>query len=103
MGKRVFGTIHKSNINKGNKVIKVKFFAAIREQIGKDELNLPLPDMAAPRVGDLVSELKNHNDTLKIIFEQDSYMCAVNFKLVDSEAFVKDNDEVAFFPPVTGG
>ncbi len=33
----------------------------------------------------------------------DQMLCAVNMEYASSESAVKDGDEVAFFPPVTGG
>ena len=33
----------------------------------------------------------------------DNTLCAINMEYVKTDAMVKDGDEVAFFPPVTGG
>ena len=44
--------------------------------------------------GEAWANLFNGNQTIR---------AAINHRLVDNEAAVKDGDEVAFFPPVTGG
>jgi molybdopterin synthase sulfur carrier subunit len=33
----------------------------------------------------------------------DHVLCAINLEYAEASARVKDGDEVAFFPPVTGG
>lgn len=75
--------------------IQVKFFARLREQLGQDETEIDCqPDMTVLQVWQQATS----TDQLP-----DNTLCAINMDYVDRAAQVNDGDEVAFFPPVTGG
>ena len=75
--------------------VKVLYFASLRERLGRDgdhlELNQPLTVQALWQAanGDLAMP--------------DNILMAINQEYVGADAQVRDGDEVAFFPPVTGG
>ena len=73
--------------------ISVKFFARLREQVGKAEASLD-------SVSDVQSAWDQATNSMPM---PDNTLCAINMAYVDIRADVKDGDEVAFFPPVTGG
>ena len=73
--------------------ISVKFFARLREQVGRAELTL---DQAI----DVKSVWDQATHNMKM---PDNTLCAINMEYVDTHSPVSDGDEVAFFPPVTGG
>ncbi len=73
--------------------IHVKFFARLREQVGIDETTVE----QASNVTEVWQQTSNG------LTMPDNTLCAVNMEYVDRAAAVKDGDEVAFFPPVTGG
>lgn len=75
--------------------IKVRYFASLKESIGRSEDNLEFSGIAT--VGD-VWRSANPNKTLP-----NNILAAVNMDYVELNSAVKDGDEVAFFPPVTGG
>jgi molybdopterin synthase sulfur carrier subunit len=75
--------------------IKVRYFASLKESIGRSEDNLDFAGLAT--VGD-VWRCANPNKALP-----DNSLAAVNMDYVELNSAVKDGDEVAFFPPVTGG
>jgi len=75
--------------------IKVKFFASLREWAGQSELKLEYEGMSS--VSDVLKATTGELGTAE------SVLCAVNFETVSLEHPVADGDEVAFFPPVTGG
>ncbi|OFC70872.1 molybdopterin converting factor subunit 1 [Alteromonas confluentis] len=82
-------------------MINIKTFAQVREITGEDSLALPLPDGCST-----VSQLKSMLAARSANWQQvlaDGVLCAVNQELGDDDSQIKDNDEVAFFPPVTGG
>jgi molybdopterin synthase sulfur carrier subunit len=82
-------------------MIKVVFFAALREQLDCSELSLSSEGIAT--IADLKAELASKNDKWQQVFANGSLLSAVNHDMVNSEQSIKSGDEVAFFPPVTGG
>lgn len=82
-------------------MIKVVFFAALREQLNCDELSLDSADIAT--IADVKQQLAAKGELWQQVLNNGSLLCAVNHDMVDSSHSVKSGDEVAFFPPVTGG
>ena len=75
--------------------ITVKFFASLREQMGCVERCVEYhPAMTVQAVWAEVSEDK---------VAPADILVAVNLEYADWSSLVKEHDEVAFFPPVTGG
>jgi len=74
--------------------ITVKYFASLREQMGKAEELLILSD-ATP----IAEVWKNVSGEAS----PDNILMAINMEYVKSDAIVEEGDEIAFFPPVTGG
>lgn len=75
--------------------IRVRYFASLREKMGRIE-------------DSLVSEgISSVSDVWKVVSSgqplPDNILCAVNMEYADPQTPVKEGDEVAFFPPVTGG
>ena len=75
--------------------IQVRFFASLRERLNLDDCELQLP--ASISVVEVWNSVTN-NEPLPA-----NLLCAVNMEYVGLEHEVKAGDEVAFFPPVTGG
>jgi len=75
--------------------ITVKFFASLREQIGKSDETVS-SDTA-------LSVLHVWQQASGLDSMPENTLCAINMEYVDAQTMVNDNDEVAFFPPVTGG
>ena len=81
-------------------MIKVLFFAPVRELVGTDSLMLASsPDT----VEGLRQQLAARGDRWALALEEGKLLAAVNQTLVEFTHPVKPGDEVAFFPPVTGG
>lgn len=80
--------------------IHVKYFAILKERLGRDEDEIST---------EMVSS--NNDSTVEGIWKvvtkgepmPANMLCAINLEYVKPDASVKDGDEVAFFPPVTGG
>ncbi|MEZ6952400.1 MULTISPECIES: molybdopterin synthase sulfur carrier subunit [Aeromonas] len=81
-------------------MIKVLFFAQVRELVGCDELSLPSD---YPTAEALRAALCVRGDKWALALESGKLLMAVNQTLVPLETALNDGDEVAFFPPVTGG
>ena len=76
-------------------VIVVKYFASISDAIGKTSEKIVLQHEMT--VGEVWT------DVSKNIKYAGKVMMAVNHEYVDDNYLLTDEDEVAFFPPVTGG
>lgn len=75
--------------------VKVKFFASLREKMGRDAAEIDLN--AKLTVADVWSMVADGQQM------PPNTLMAVNMEYVDLNHRVQDGDEVAFFPPVTGG
>jgi molybdopterin converting factor subunit 1 len=79
--------------------VKVKFFAAPREALGKSELEVTLP--AGATAADLIEHVKQEHPVLRAYTRFLSV--AVNRAYVGMQTELHDGDEVACLPPVGGG
>ncbi|OBX10618.1 molybdopterin synthase sulfur carrier subunit [Gallibacterium genomosp. 3] len=81
-------------------MLKVVFFAQTRELIGEAELSLPAEyaDVKALR-----QALSKRGERWELALNSGRILAAVNQNLVPLNTPIKSGDEVAFFPPVTGG
>lgn len=75
--------------------IKVRYFANLKETLGRSEDDLDFVDIIS-----VIDVWQQVNTGKKL---PDNILAAVNMEYVGLESLVKDGDEVAFFPPVTGG
>ena len=75
--------------------INVQFFASLREQLGKQQVML---EFTKP-----VTVLEIWSQASDELVMPSNTLCAINMAYVKTNAIAKDGDEVAFFPPVTGG
>jgi len=83
--------------------MKILYFAWVREKVGLSGEDVS-PDIPVDTVTDLVEWLKTRGDNYARAFADPALVrVAVNQDYVDPDAAVGQNDEVAFFPPVTGG
>lgn len=81
-------------------MINVLFFARVRELAGRSELKVA---SGYPDVDALHQHLVTLDDPLALALEKEKLLVAVNQTLVSFSHPLNDGDEVAFFPPVTGG
>jgi len=82
-------------------MIKIVFFAALREQLNCAELSIPANEVSS--IADIKTKLADKNEHWQQVFSNGALLCALNHDMVQADAEVKSGDEVAFFPPVTGG
>lgn len=81
--------------------ITVRYFASIREAMGTGSQSL---QSAAPTVGALRAELMEQSEAAaQVLAEGRAVRMALNQDICADDAVLKSGDEVAFFPPVTGG
>jgi molybdopterin converting factor subunit 1 len=78
-----------------NKKIRVLFFGRLRDVVGTNEI--------------IASDIKDIEDLKKYLFEKfpklkgEIFSVALNYEIIHTNENLKDNDEVALIPPVSGG
>ncbi len=77
--------------------VQVRLFAAYREAVGTNRVDVALP--AGARVSELLDRLTAEHPKLS----PSSGMVAVNQEYVGPDYALRDGDEVALIPPVSGG
>ena len=78
------------------------FFASLREQLNTDSENwTTLDDIST--TGELLATLRDRGEPWKSVLANKQLLVSVNQEVSDWETSIKLGDEVALFPPVTGG
>jgi molybdopterin synthase sulfur carrier subunit len=83
--------------------MKVKYFAWVRERIGKAEETVE-PPPAVQTIEDLMAWLAKRGETYAYAFETPRVIrAAIDHAHVKPDATIAGAREIAFFPPMTGG
>jgi sulfur-carrier protein len=83
--------------------VTILYFAWLRERIGSGQEHLLVPD-DVNSVAKLVDYLTARGPGYAAAFQnRRTVRCAVNQEFANPDAPIRPGDEVAFFPPVTGG
>jgi molybdopterin synthase sulfur carrier subunit len=82
--------------------ITVKFFSLIREAVKTEQLSLELDDCMSTVAG-LKEVLGARGEAWVEALSHPNLIQAVNQRVVFEEEAINDGDEIAFFPPMTGG
>ena len=83
--------------------MKVKYFAWVRERVGKAEETLE-PPAEVRTVDDLMAWLARQGETYAHAFETPRVIrAAIDHANVNPDAAIAGAREIAFFPPMTGG
>jgi molybdopterin synthase sulfur carrier subunit len=83
-------------------MITIKLFASLREALGESEFVFELTD-GCRDVSSIKEALCARGSSWREALEQPNVVHALNHKVVWTDAVVKEGDELAFFPPMTGG
>ena len=84
-------------------MIEIRYFARYREILDREQESLSF-SADVQTVQQLISILANRGDRWADVFAGNNrIMVAINQDMVQPDAVIQDGDEVAFFPPVTGG
>lgn len=81
-------------------MLNVLFFASLREQLGTGRLTCSVAQNIDALISALIVE---HGALWESVLRAPNIIVAVNHEVVSLEHALRDGDEVAFFPPVTGG
>ncbi|MFA7279496.1 MAG: molybdopterin converting factor subunit 1 [Sterolibacterium sp.] len=82
--------------------LKLLYFAHLRETLGTGGEELAVPENVT-NVAALRAHLAARGGAWRILVESQNLRTAVNQQMTGEDALVAAGDEVAFFPPVTGG
>ena len=82
-------------------MIKVLFFAQLREDLNCAQLELPSAQIHT--LADLKAQLLKLNPNWQSALTRPNLLAAINQEYARADTAVSGGDEVAFFPPVTGG
>jgi len=83
--------------------MKIKYFAWVRERIGKAEETIE-PPADVRTVDDLIAWLSKRGEAYAYAFEKPKVIrAAIDHAHVKPDAAIAGAGEIAFFPPMTGG
>ena len=83
--------------------VNILYFAKLRESVGVEAETLVINDNS--KVSDLLNFLHDRGEKWSEYFNDKKNLLrvAINQKIVDVDHLISDGDEIAIFPPVTGG
>lgn len=84
-------------------MLHIVFFARVKEQLGCAKLELEWGSDLSTVAGLQEHLCERNNGQWREVLSEDNIIRAVNHTVVSGDAALRDNDEVAFYPPVTGG
>ena len=83
--------------------VKVLLFANLRERVGQAVEVVDIPDSASTVAGLRLHLMKRGGAWHEVLSDMKVVRVAVNHDMAAASAPLNPGDEVAFFPPVTGG
>jgi len=82
--------------------MKILFFASLREQLNTEEEQWKELN-GALTAGDVLAQLQTRGEPWASSLNADRLLVSVNQEISNLRTKIKVDDELAFFPPVTGG
>ncbi|OPX55217.1 molybdenum cofactor biosynthesis protein MoaC/molybdopterin converting factor, subunit 1,TIGR01682 [Oceanospirillum multiglobuliferum] len=83
--------------------IQVRFFAQLKEQLGCEQQWIELSQLEAHTLDGVLQHLQQQQPDWQAALAANNLLMSINQNMVKRQARVTAGDEVAFFPPVTGG
>ena len=81
--------------------LRLLFFAKVRERLGVDSLDYSTKKI---QLDGLIAELQAKGEVWQEVLSSKEVQIAINqVQVQDRQIVIQDGDEIAFFPPVTGG
>lgn len=84
-------------------MLNIHYFASLRETLGRqsEALALPSPAMSVEQLTVHLQAL--HGESWSVLQDPSRVLVAVNQTIVERDFKLQGGEEVAFFPPMTGG
>ena len=83
--------------------MKILYFSWIKDKIGKTHEDIQIKDNIKT-IDDLITLLMNIDKNYEEVFKDTSSIkVSINMETADFKDQINNNDEIAFFPPMTGG
>ena len=83
-------------------MLLINYFASYRDRLNLGEEKIPLSDNLRS-IEDVRQMLMARGEEWREVLGAGNLMCALNQELCQLSVVIEDFDEIAFFPPVTGG
>lgn len=83
--------------------IEVRFFAQLREETGAEVCEVPFNQLKDGTLSDVKHWLVSRHPNWAIYLNRKNVLMSVNQTMSRGDTQVQPGDEIAFFPPVTGG
>lgn len=83
-------------------MLTIQYFASVRETLGKSSEQIVLPDNIST-VAELTELLATRGHVWQLLLDGSQVLIAVNQSVADRSTSLQGSEEVAFFPPMTGG
>lgn len=83
-------------------LVDIWYFARIKEAVDCEQEQLEMPD-GSVTVRDLVDRLSQRGENWRKALNDENVLIAVNQTVASMQTTIAEGDEIAFFPPVTGG
>jgi molybdopterin synthase sulfur carrier subunit len=83
-------------------MIQLRYFASLRERLDIGDETIALPD-DVDTVAGLQRWLQDRGESWSEALADKRLLVAVNHEVTERTASIRDGDEIAWFPPVTGG
>lgn len=82
-------------------MINILYFASVKERLGVSQESYEI--IGATTGEQLLDALADRGEPWQSVLEDKKLLIAINQEMVSWQDEIQDGDEVAFFPPVTGG
>lgn len=83
-------------------MLNIQYFASIREAVGQSSEQMPLPE-GVSSVAELTYHLALRGQAWQLLNNNTQVLIAVDQRVADRSTLLYGDEELAFFPPMTGG
>lgn len=84
-------------------MLTIRYFASLRESLGCEEESVSLAQDKDMTVTGLVDQLSSRGEPWGLLLDSREVLVAVNQSICPRSQTLQGDEEVAFFPPMTGG